>query len=86
MISCKEFLDHVGEVCGEPVLPHFYLYNAQINVGKVGAEGPVDQVTGLSTSSTTKYSIVKYSQVVFICIKVAFRQCWLRRGCFVKRY
>lgn len=43
MMSSSAFLDHVSKICGEPVLPHFYLYNAQINVGKVGADGPVDQ-------------------------------------------
>ena len=31
-------------IIGEPVFPHMYLYNAaQMNVGKVGADGPVDQ-------------------------------------------
>lgn len=43
LMLSKEFLGHLEKVCGEPVLPHFYLYNTQINIGKVGAKGPVDQ-------------------------------------------
>lgn len=43
MMLCDEVLDHFERIIGEPVLPNFYLYNTQINVGKVGGEGPVDQ-------------------------------------------
>ena len=41
---CDEVLDHFEKIIGEPVFPHMYLYNAaQMNVGKVGGDGPVDQ-------------------------------------------
>ena len=41
---CDEVLDHFEKIIGEPVFPHMYLYNAaQMNVGKIGADGPVDQ-------------------------------------------
>ena len=41
---CDEVLDHFEKIIGEPVYPHMYLYNAaQMNVGKVGGDGPVDQ-------------------------------------------
>jgi len=43
MMLSKEFLGHLETICGEAVLPHFYLHNTQINIGKVGAKGPVDQ-------------------------------------------
>ena len=38
MMLSKEFLGHLETICGEAVLPHFYLYNTQINIGKVGAK------------------------------------------------
>ena len=43
LLLCDDVLNHFEQIIGEPVLPNFYLYNTQINIGKVGAEGPVDQ-------------------------------------------
>ena len=41
---CDKVLGHFEKIIGEPVFPHMYLYNAaQMNVGKFGADGPVDQ-------------------------------------------
>ena len=40
---CEAVLNHFELIIGEPVLPHFYLLNTQINVGKVGNNTPVDQ-------------------------------------------
>ena len=42
MMMSPELLEHFSMVCGEPVLPHFYLHNCMMNVGKVGDQGPVD--------------------------------------------
>ena len=35
--------DHMSAICGEKVHTHMYLQNTQMNVGKVGLKGPVDQ-------------------------------------------
>ena len=44
LMLCDKVLNHFEKIIGEPVFPHMYLYNAaQMNVGKVGADGPVDQ-------------------------------------------
>ena len=43
MSLCEAVLNHFEWIIGEPVLPHFYLLNTQINVGKVGNDTPVDQ-------------------------------------------
>ena len=36
LMLCQDLLAHFETICGEPVLPHFYLMNPQINIGKVG--------------------------------------------------
>lgn len=43
MMLSPEYRNHMSQICGEPVYPHMYLQNTQLNVGKVGAPGPVDQ-------------------------------------------
>ena len=44
LMLCDQVLNHFEKIIGESVFPHMYLYNAaQMNVGKVGGDGPVDQ-------------------------------------------
>ena len=43
MMRSEEFISRMSEICGERVYPHFYLFNAQLNVGKVGKAEKVDQ-------------------------------------------
>ena len=43
MVNSPELLEHLSQVCGEPVLPHMYLYNiGHVNVGKINGD-VVDQ-------------------------------------------
>ena len=42
-MMCDAVLNHFELIIGEPVLPHFYLFNTQINIGPVGNDAPVDQ-------------------------------------------
>ena len=71
LMLCDQVLDHFEKIIGEPVFPHMYLYNAaQMNVGKVGADGPVDQwhfdsvnyvaVTLLSDITDMKVNFLSY--------------------------
>lgn len=43
LTSSDAFSDHMSAICGEKVHTHMYLQNTQMNVGKVGLKGPVDQ-------------------------------------------
>jgi len=43
LMMSPKFCDHMSNICGEKVYPHMYLHQTQMNVGAVGAAGPVDQ-------------------------------------------
>ena len=79
LMLCDEVLDHFEKIIGEPVLPNFYLYNTQINVGKVGGDGPVDQwhfdsvnyvaVTLLSDITGMKVKSILLHKLTTSCIR-----------------
>ena len=69
LMLCDEVLDHFERIIGEPVLPNFYLYNTQINVGKVGGDGPVDQ---WHFDSVNYVAVTLLSDITDMKVKISF--------------